>query len=358
MGETGLRTATDPSKLAPPRGGPVDWDRVAGMLVGLAVGDSLGNTSESMVPSRRRAIHGEIRNYLPNLHAGGQCVGLPSDDTQLAFRTLEQLLEDGTLVPQRLAERFSSTRIFGMGSTVRAFLRKFEETGDWRASRQESAGNGALMRIAPVLIPHLGRPSSALWQDALVAGAITHDDYASNASCVAFTALLWDALHAAPRVPPGFWLDRFVTIARAIEGPEPRYEPRAPHRAGRRTTLADFVATEVPGALREERSIVDACEDWYSGAFLLETVPSVLFILERCSGDPEEAIVRAVNDTRDNDTAAAIVGAAVGALHSLEALPERWRKGLSGRLGSGDDGRIFELLKVAERKWSPRLDGR
>ena len=37
----------------------------------------------------------------------------------------------------------------------------------------------------------------------------------------------------------------------------------------------------------------------------------------------EEAIVRAVNDTRDNDTIAAIVGAAVGALHGKSALPDR-----------------------------------
>ena len=79
-------------------------------------------------------------------------------------------------------------------------------------------------------------------------------------------------------------------------------------------------------------STVDACNSWYSGAFLLETVPSVLYILERHGNDPEEAIVRAVNDTRDNDTVAAIVGAAVGALHGAIRLPERWRMGSWGVL--------------------------
>jgi ADP-ribosylglycohydrolase len=43
-------------------------------------------------------------------------------------------------------------------------------------------------------------------------------------------------------------------------------------------------------------------------------VPTVIYILMRHGHDPEEAIVRAVNDTKDNDTVAAIVGAAVGAL--------------------------------------------
>jgi ADP-ribosyl-[dinitrogen reductase] hydrolase len=38
----------------------------------------------------------------------------------------------------------------------------------------------------------------------------------------------------------------------------------------------------------------------------------------------EEAIVRAVDDTTDNETVAAIVGAAVGAVHGRSALPERW----------------------------------
>ncbi len=68
--------------------------------------------------------------------------------------------------------------------------------------------------------------------------------------------------------------------------------------------------------------------------------------------DPEEAIVRAVNDTRDNDTVAAIVGAAVGALHGAEALPKRWRDGLLGRTGADDDRRVFELMDRALERWT------
>ena len=54
-------------------------------------------------------------------------------------------------------------------------------------------------------------------------------------------------------------------------------------------------------------------------AYLLETVPSVLYAPMRYAGDPEEALVRSVNDAKDNDTVAAIVGAAVGALHGAAA---------------------------------------
>jgi ADP-ribosylglycohydrolase len=67
--------------------------------------------------------------------------------------------------------------------------------------------------------------------------------------------------------------------------------------------------------------------------------------------DLEEAIVRAVNDTWDNDTTAAIIGAAVGALHGKRAIPERWLKNLLGRTSYTDDGRVFGLLKEAGGMW-------
>jgi len=73
---------------------PEDWDfdRVEGMLFGLAISDALGNTTESQLPATRRQSHGEIRDYLPNRYADGRPVGLPSDDSQMAFWTLGNFL--------------------------------------------------------------------------------------------------------------------------------------------------------------------------------------------------------------------------------------------------------------------------
>lgn len=87
-------------------------DKVEGMLLGLAIGDALGNTSESINPSDRLCRHGWIENYLPNRHAAGRPIDLPSDDTQLAAWTMEQLIEDGRLEPQLLGQRFAAGRIF------------------------------------------------------------------------------------------------------------------------------------------------------------------------------------------------------------------------------------------------------
>jgi ADP-ribosylglycohydrolase len=97
--------------------------------------------------------------------------------------------------------------------------------------------------------------------------------------------------------------------------------------------------------------VVEASNYWYSGAYLLETVPTALYVLMRHASDPEEAIVRAATDTKDNDTIGAIVGAAVGALHGRSALPDRWLSGLTGRTRANDDGRAFELLDRAEKQW-------
>jgi ADP-ribosylglycohydrolase len=99
-------------------------------------------------------------------------------------------------------------------------------------------------------------------------------------------------------------------------------------------------------------STLEACNRWYSGAYLMETLPSVIYILMRHGPDPELAIIRAVNDTKDNDSIGAIVGAAVGALHGKENLPTRWIDNLSGRTTDRDDGRMFELLKEARERWA------
>jgi ADP-ribosyl-[dinitrogen reductase] hydrolase len=325
-----------------------NFERVEGMLLGLAIGDALGNTTESMLPSMRRVTHGEIRDYLPNRYAGGRAVGLPSDDSQMAFWTLEQLVEDGGLIPDRLAGKFCHHQIYGIGNTVKAFLRSYQDEGHhWDQAGQASAGNGSLMRIAPILIPHLRRTSPALWADAALAGMVTHNERAANASCVAFIHILWECLRFDRAPEASWWVDTFVSAAREIEG-KTFYSTRN-RKLPYEGPLWQFVAREVNQAIRENRSVIDACERWHSGAYLLETVPSVLYILARYSDNPEEAIVRAVNDTRDNDTIAAIVGAAAGALHGRKGLPARWIDGLSGRTTADDDWHMFEIIESAKQ---------
>ena len=119
--------------------GPSTWDRVEGMLLGLAIGDSLGNTSEAQTPQTRRAKYGEIRDYRPNRHADDRPVGAPSDDTQMAFWLLEQMLEDGKFDPDRLAQKIPlapSMALEAVLETLSAITRIRASSGNkpgWRA---------------------------------------------------------------------------------------------------------------------------------------------------------------------------------------------------------------------------------
>ncbi len=334
---------------APTPPGQIDWDRVEGMLLGLAIGDALGVLTEGLLPAERRAAFGEVRDYLP---LAGPPVGVPSDDTQLAFWTLEQLLADDGFVPENVAVRFTKNRIVGIGATVREFLRRQAEGLPWYACGPESAGNGALMRIAPILVPHLRRPSAELWVDTVLAAMLTHNDAGSTASCVAFVNMLWQLLAMRESPAPEWWLRTFVHTARALEG-FTRYRARHPAAQDYEGPIYRFVDEHVSRAYRDDVATVDACDSWHSGAYLLETVPCVVYILMRHGHDPEEAIIRAVNDTRDNDTIAAIVGAAVGALHGRGRLPSRWIARLSGRTTAQDDGRVCELIGLSKRRWGP-----
>lgn len=162
------KIALEPSylltRVPPPL--PEEWDfvRAEGMLLGPAIGDALGNTTESQLPATRGQSHGEIRDYLPNRYANSRPMGVPSDDSQMVFWTLKRLLKDVSLIPGRLARKFTQQQIFGIGNTVKAFPRSCKEQGlPWEESGQPSTGNGALMRIAPMLTPHLRQPSPALW---------------------------------------------------------------------------------------------------------------------------------------------------------------------------------------------------
>jgi ADP-ribosylglycohydrolase len=56
---------------------------IRGMLLGLAIGDALGNTSESLRSWSAR-LPWRIRDYLPNSRSAGRRVGC-LDDSQLAF---------------------------------------------------------------------------------------------------------------------------------------------------------------------------------------------------------------------------------------------------------------------------------
>lgn len=325
-------------------------DKVEGMMLGLAIGDSLGNTSESLLPILRNEKYGWIENYLSNRHANGERVGLPSDDTQLAFWTLEHLISEGRIEPHYLGIAFSRKRIYGLGQSVREFLHNFKSGVPWYAAGAKSAGNGALMRIAPVVIPHIQYPGINTWADVVLAAHLTHRDELSTTACIGFSYLLTEAIRMQSPLQGSWWVDRFIQLTSDVESGQ-SYSARGNHPPGFSGRLSDLLRDYVKPALQNNLEVSEACDLWHSGAYCLETVSSVLYILARHGHDPERAILEAVNNTKDNDTIAAIVGSAVGALHGRSNLPQVWQDKLLGRTDSNDDGKIFTILKDAGEKF-------
>jgi len=150
-------------------------------------------------------------------------------------------------------------------------------------------------------------------------------------------------------IAPEWIVDTFLATVRQVCTDQP-YRPRAGRYSDWEGPFPDYLEFVIDEATQHGWTAREACDAWGSGAYLLESVPSLLWILFRHAQEPEEAIVRAVNDTQDNDTIAAIAGAAVGALHGVGALPARWTTGLLGRTRTADDGRVFQLVEAATRQ--------
>ncbi len=142
------------------------------------------------LPATRAKLRGQVTDYLGNWHASNRSVGLPSDDTQMAFWTIESILECGSVNPVDLVEKFSTRQIYGRGQSVGEFVRNYQRNMEWPEASSRSAGNGALMRIAAVLAAHKKGPSTDLWSDTVLCAAVTHNDAASISACVAFVGIL------------------------------------------------------------------------------------------------------------------------------------------------------------------------
>lgn len=327
-----------------------NFDKVEGMLLGAAIGDSLGATSEGLSAVERNNRFGEIRDYIPGRRSNHLPIGVPTDDTQLTFWTLKQLIIDNGLIPDNLAKRFCKHHISGIGSTVKSFIGNYKDSHKpWYMSGSDSLGNGALMRISPIVIPYLLSPHRSMYADAALDAMLTHNSYANNATCIAFVEILWQLLSVHVIPDSSWWVNEYCSIAKDLEG-NTQYAPRS-SAYSYRGSLWHYTELLIKDALKQNLSVKEACEKWGSWASLLETVPSVLYILTKHADNAEEAIIRAVNDTGDNDTIGSIVGAAVGALHGLRGLPSRWIEGLTGRTRSSDDGQVFKLILLAKKRF-------
>ena len=148
---------------------PSRKDRVVGCLVGLAVGDALGTTLEFKRPGTFSPLTDMIGGGPFRLEAGQW-----TDDTSMALCLAESLLEKGGFDPRDQMQRYikwwrdghhsCTGRCFDIGISTRGALASFEASGNpfSGSSDPNGAGNGCLMRLAPVPMFFLSEPERAL----------------------------------------------------------------------------------------------------------------------------------------------------------------------------------------------------
>ncbi len=335
--------------------GPVapdpSFDRAAGMLLGLAIGDALGHPAAALPPAERAARGGDVVDYAPAAHAGGAAIGLPSALTQLAFWTLEDLVVAGRFRPKRVVDRWCAEPLLGPDTTVRDAIRDAKAGVPWHRCGRPSPSAAAAARTAPLLLPHRASGGADLWADVALGALATHNDSAAIAAALGVAALLHGCLARADVPPPAWWAATFVEAVGDVEaGPFYRASPLAGD-APFQGTLGQRVAATAGAASSAALDVGAAAAAWGSGAGAVEAVPLALHILARHADDPAAAVVRAATDAAASDVVAALVGACAGALHGAAAWPRRWIEGLAGRTGAANDGRVFALIAAAGERF-------
>jgi ADP-ribosylglycohydrolase len=347
--------------------------RIEGMLLGLAVGDALGHSTEWKYDSNTR--HKEFGTIVDHVAAGNVPGGRISDDTQFSFWTLQTLLERGSFDFETLARCFveQRDRVVGMGRNTAAALSRHAErlrTGYPPAHQcagdpeVDGRGNGTVMRLAPLVLPHLRHPSPRLYADLALAALVTHSHPAALAATVALGHILWEVLRRPiGRAPePEWWLNEFVRVASQLEPSPPRYGPgRPPEPDLLRNfdgSLWEFIEGPVRKAWRRGMSVRDACSlaGFGSGADCLQSVPAILYVLMHHGDSFESALIAAVNDTKDNDTIASVIGALLGALHGRRTIRQKWLDGITSHSmgdprGASDRAAIERLARQAAQKF-------
>lgn len=293
-----------------PRETPTSVDlpkALAGVLVGTAVGDSLGLPMEGLSARRQRRL------FAPPLRQRFLGAwGMMSDDTEHTFLVAQSLLEsprDPMAFQRGLARRLRWWLLglpAGVGlATLRSILKLWfgvspERSGVW------SAGNGPAMRSA-LLGVHFAYDEERRRSFVQASSAITHRDPRADiaAQAVAETAA-W-MMQRAGNIE--VLLSRFESLSELSEWAALVEKLRAAHAS--RMSVANFAHSI--GAVRG-----------VSG-YAFQSVPAAIYAALRHRDDFAGALTEIITCGGDTDTTAAITGALVGARAGIDGIPAEWR---------------------------------
>lgn len=351
-------------------------DRCRGLMVGLAVGNLLGIPCEGSPreeirlrwPDGVRDI--EARAGYPDDDDLAQAVilaaachgakALDADDLARRFwvwgeenglgmghATEKTLAHYGGSHPRRCGSRNRSAR--RRGSAQSNFRVAREPAGlpvleasraAWEDSGGKAAGNGAIMRCAPLAI-RWWHDDVALVRNTVCSAAVTHWD----SRCIWSSVFVNLAIASLLREPPDGALRLVERAERARETLGDALAPfgvDAPPRTAV-TKALDVADITVPDEI--------GLDGWDMG-FTLKAMQVALWCARRAA-DFEAALIAVVNAGGDTDTNGAVAGAVLGARFGLEAIPRRWRDQMA-KLRADRTAMEVWADRLTEMRTSPR----
>jgi ADP-ribosyl-[dinitrogen reductase] hydrolase len=288
-------------------------DRYLGSLVGLAAGDALGTTVEFRSPGSFDPVTDMVGGGPFDLRPGQW-----TDDTSMALCLAESLIETGGFVPRDQLERYlrwyrsghlsSTGTCFDIGITVRTALQAFEATGaDYCGSADPlTAGNGSLMRLAPVPLFFARRPMEAIERSG-DSSRTTHAARTAVDACRYFGALIVGAVSGAAK----------AELLSELYSPVPGYWQAHPLCAEIEAIAGGSFKVMAPPAISGSGYVVESLE---AALWAFHTADSFA-----------DGCLRAVNLGDDADTTAAVYGQLAGAHYGVDDIPESWRGKLAKR---------------------------
>lgn len=276
----------------------IDLDRFRGCLLGLAVGDAVGTTVEF----QRRGSFPPMTDMV----GGGSFrlePGQWTDDTSMALCLATSLLARNDFDPLDQMDRYlnwyrngylsSTGHCFDIGTTIRRALEEYERTGDPFSGATDpfSAGNGSLMRLAPVplfFFPDLEKMTYFAGESSRT----THGALACLEACQLFAEMLFRALSGRGREE--VLLNPTVKIS------------------------SSEIAAIASGEYRQK-----PMDQIRGTGYVVESLEAALWCFYQTEAF-DAAILQAANLGEDADTTAAICGQIAGAFYGESRIPAKW----------------------------------
>jgi len=275
-----------------------DPNRFRGCLLGLAVGDAIGTTVEF----KPRGSFPTVTDMV----GGGPFhlkLGQWTDDTSMALCLATSLIFNNGFDPIDQMDRYwdwyqngylsSTGKFFDIGNTIREALERYKHTDNpfSGSTSPDMAGNGSLMRLAPVPMFYFSDLEKII-HFAGESSRTTHGALECLEACRLFAEMIFRAISGMSKDD--------ILFSSTIKISSPKIKEVASGEYRQKTT------TEIQGT-----------------GYVVQSLEAALWCFYQ-TDTFESAILRAANLGDDADTTAAICGQIAGAYYGESEIPAKW----------------------------------